>query len=275
MQKDLLEQIDRLIRQRPPSKEILESYREVAKLMVEAEPQAPPLELDRQQVEVKTKNGFPLFARDELPLDLDEAKALLRKILAHLSGKERPDREGLKKALAKVEKTPGWAENLFRAALEKEGKTLSELAEETGLNQETILFLSMTALKPSIYALRATLEGNAEDRNWDHGYCPICGSQPDMAFFDKSGKRHLHCELCGEEWRYARMKCPFCGNTDHQTLGYFSSEQEEGYRVDVCRKCKRYLKTVDKRAFEDPAPMDLEHLATIHLDLLAQEQGFE
>jgi FdhE protein len=95
-----------------------------------------------------------------------------------------------------------------------------------------------------------------------------------MAYFAKTGKRYLHCELCGQEWAYPRLKCPFCRNDEHETLGYFDVEGEEGFRVDFCRKCLRYLKTVDKRVFEEAAPMELEHLATIHLDILANENGF-
>jgi FdhE protein len=95
-----------------------------------------------------------------------------------------------------------------------------------------------------------------------------------MACFAKGGERCLHCELCGQEWPYPRLKCPFCGNDEQETLGYFQAEQEEGFRVYFCRKCRRYIKTVDGRVFEEPAPMELEYLATLHLDLAAAERGF-
>jgi hypothetical protein len=37
----------------------------------------------------------------------------------------------------------------------------------------------------------------------------------------------------------------------------------------------RYIKTIDKRAFEEVGPLELENLATIHLDLLANENEFK
>jgi FdhE protein len=59
------------------------------------------------------------------------------------------------------------------------------------------------------------------------------------------------------------------------TLHYFFSEEEEDYRVDVCDACKKYLKTVDTRKIEHPVYALVEQISTLHLDMLAQEQGLE
>jgi hypothetical protein len=32
---------------------------------------------------------------------------------------------------------------------------------------------------------------------------------------------------------------------------------------------------MDIKAFEDPAPLELEYIATLHLDILAGQQGFQ
>jgi FdhE protein len=72
-----------------------------------------------------------------------------------------------------------------------------------------------------------------------------------------------------------RIKCPFCGNEEQQTLAYFSIEGEERYRVDVCNECKRYIKTVDFRETREEANLDVEDIATLHLDMLANEEGYE
>jgi FdhE protein len=53
------------------------------------------------------------------------------------------------------------------------------------------------------------------------------------------------------------------------------SEEEEGFRVDFCKKCNRYIKTLDKRAVVSLVPLELENLVTLHLDILAHEQGFK
>jgi len=131
------------------------------------------------------------------------------------------------------------------------------------------------ALKPSLNALREAVGERIQKETWNYGYCPLCGSSPDMASLDDQGKRILHCELCGSEWRYPRLKCPFCENSEPKELGYFVSEEEEGFRVDFCKKCKVYIKTIDMRVVESPAPLELENIITLHLDMLAHEQGFK
>ena len=59
-----------------------------------------------------------------------------------------------------------------------------------------------------------------------------------------------------------------------ERLGYFTADGEEGVRVDFCEASRRYLKTVDLRVLETPAPLDLEHLATLHLDPAAADRGY-
>jgi len=72
-----------------------------------------------------------------------------------------------------------------------------------------------------------------------------------------------------------RIFCPFCENTDSQTLKYFFSESEKGYRVDVCDKCRKYIKTVDTRTVDHPIHPPLEQISTLHLDMMAREKGLE
>jgi len=70
------------------------------------------------------------------------------------------------------------------------------------------------------------------------------------------------------------VKCPFCGNEEQQTLSYFTVEGDERYRVDVCDVCKHYIKTLDFRNAGEEAILDVEDVATLHLDMLAHEEGY-
>lgn len=275
MSEELLQHIDRLIAQRPVSKEALVSYRELVALMGEVAPQPRNIRLEGRLKHVKKEEGFPLFSRNDLPLDFEASSALMSKFLDHLAATKREDVDGLKKALDLTKSDSDWASRLFRAVLEKDDKNLRRMGKETDLDPKALQFLAQLALKPSLQALRNSVSEEIDKGGWDYGYCPLCGSQPNMAYFDKTGKRHLHCELCGEEWPHPRLDCPFCRAQAQKSLGYFHSEQEEGFRVDFCRNCNRYIKTVDKRIVEDAAPMEVEYLATIHLDLLANRHGFK
>jgi FdhE protein len=58
------------------------------------------------------------------------------------------------------------------------------------------------------------------------------------------------------------------------SLSYFQAG-EGPTRVDVCRKCSRYLKTRDARRGHAGVPMDVEDLTTMHLGLMAVKEGFE
>jgi FdhE protein len=132
-------------------------------------------------------------------------------------------------------------------------------------------------------SLRPALEHFAEQygdviarSGWGEGYCPICGKEPKIGELKDDGdQRLLFCNQCGLEWSYDRIKCPFCGNEEQKTLAYFTVEGEERYRVDVCNVCKRYVKMVDSTDAVKKANLDVEDIATLHLDMLAAEEGYE
>ena len=45
--------------------------------------------------------------------------------------------------------------------------------------------------------------------------------------------------------------------------------------MDVCNECKRYIKIVDFRKGEQRADLDIEDIATLHLDMLANDEGYD
>ena len=99
-----------------------------------------------------------------------------------------------------------------------------------------------------------------------------------MGEFDEAdGRRRLACGLCGTRWRFPRLECPFCRNRDQKKLGFLAVESPglaPGYRVDVCEKCKRYVKTVDRRTLKKPITLELAEVLTPELDEAAMERGY-
>ena len=275
MSNKLLAQIDRVIQKRPLYKEALSTYRELVGLLEGIEPELPSVSKDEAVTEMKFEEGFPLFPREDLPLDLKATSSLFPRLLEHLSSQKREDSKALKKALDTVQTDPRWTEHAITAFLSRDETTFTTMAQEVNLEPMVLRFVTSMALKPCMNALREAFSERIQKDMWHYGYCPLCGSFPDMAYLDEQGKRTLHCELCGSEWSYPRLKCPFCGNSEPKELGYFASEEEAGFRVDFCKKCKVYIKTLDMRVVESPAPLQLENLITLHLDILAHEQGFE
>lgn len=272
---DLLKETERLIKERPLAGEVLTAFRDLAALMVGATPATKEAPVDEQLKDIKREEGFPLFARGDLPVDLDSATELLETFLTTLQTKERQDSEGLESALRVCQKDDSWSRNLLSMILKNDEDAIVRVAGDVNLEAQTLKFLAQMALTPSIQALRDLYLPHIDTDAWDYGYCPFCGSSPSISFFDKTGKRYMHCELCGLEWRFPRLRCPFCSNVDHKNMGYFDVENQEGFRVDFCRQCGRYIKAVDKRVFEQTGPMELENLATLHLDILAVKEGFK
>jgi len=136
------------------------------------------------------------------------------------------------------------------------------------------LFLE-ESLRPSLEVVAQKYTDRIARSGWSEGYCPICGKEPKIGQIRGEDGRFLFCNQCGFEWHYLRIKCPFCGNEEQQSLAYFTVEGDEQYRVDVCNECKRYIKIVDFRESKREPNLDVEDIATLHLDILANEEGYE
>ncbi len=137
-------------------------------------------------------------------------------------------------------------------------------------------YLVEESLRPALELLSEKYGDIITGAKWSEGYCPICGREPKMSELrGEGGARFLFCGQCGFEWQFKRIRCPFCGNEDQQTLAYFTIEEEEKYRVDVCNVCNKYIKAVDFRKAEREPNLDVEDIATLHLDILADEEGYE
>jgi FdhE protein len=152
------------------------------------------------------------------------------------------------------------------AAADEEGEDSFDLVE---------LFIE-ESLRPALEKVVEVYGDTVAKMDWSEGYCPICGREPKIGEIrDEEGTRYLFCNQCGFEWCYRRIKCPFCGNEEQQTLAYFTIEEDDRYRVDVCNECKRYIKIVDFRNTREKPDMDVEDIATLHLDMLANDEGYD
>jgi FdhE protein len=136
------------------------------------------------------------------------------------------------------------------------------------------LFLE-ESLRPSLEIVAQKYADVIARSGWSEGYCPVCGKEPKIGQIRGEEGRFLFCNQCGCEWHFLRIKCPFCSNEEQQSLAYFTVEGDEQYRVDVCNECKRYIKIVDFRESKREPNLDVEDIATLHLDILANEEGYE
>ena len=130
------------------------------------------------------------------------------------------------------------------------------------------------ALAPFYIALAAAVREEIDLALWGEGFCPVCGQDPGMALLNDEGARILHCSFCRTCWQFPRLECPFCRNRDPQRLGYFYADEYPGRRVQVCERCKSYLKTAVVKEIGREVILELEDIFTLELDHLARREGY-
>ena len=162
---------------------------------------------------------------------------------------------------------------LLAAAAALDTDALAAAAGAVGLDADRARALAHPAALPLLAACAA--RADAVPVGWPHGYCPVCGAWPALA--ELRGlelSRQLRCGRCGADWPAAWLACVFCGNDDHEALGGLVSEVAGTMRrVDMCRRCQGYLKTVTTLTARTHAEVVLEDLATVAYDVSALDQG--
>ena len=173
-------------------------------------------------------------------------------------------------------------DQLTHMVLTKNFGGLKSLSQQHHLGTDFLLFVGLNLTQAVLELYAQPLKEKVDLESWLEGNCPICGSYPSIEKLRRDdGKRILRCSFCGTEWPFKRIMCPFCGNEDHDSLRYFLVEgdspvKKDAFRVDVCDKCKKYIKTLDERKLPESEKPDLylENLNTLYLDVLAQKDGY-
>jgi len=267
--------LERLKKKNPAYSELIDFYGKIAGELCIAKPQIPttPIHPNEEVRKIRTKEGFPLVNKKAFLLDIPASITLFQSI-ANIA-KETTSK--LKKNVQKIEMADKHGK-LNREELLKnhfDSTYLDEITRLLHLDRSILYFLIHTSLKPSIHANVENLRNQVDLKNWQRGYCPICGSLPQMSELKGEGQRYFQCSFCDFQWASERLKCPFCENKDHEKLHYFYAEGQEVHRVDLCDTCKRYIKTVDSRNIGYEPDLNLEDMITIHLDILASKKGFQ
>lgn len=265
-----------MIRQRPSHKEVLGFFKDVVteQYTIRSKVKNITVEIDEEDSKFKMSEGFPLVDKSALTIDVPSATRMFKRLCKILSSKKKAASDADKISKAFRSKKINLLE-LFKQVDSDHSEYINALSKELGVKQETILFLAINSVKPILEAYAEGLKKYVNQERWWRGYCPICGSEPFMAELREEGARFLVCSSCGYEWRFKRLQCPFCEHEAPKGFKYFYTEKEgKVYRVDVCEECKRYIKTIDLRELgEDIIPL-IEDAGTLHLDILAQKEGY-
>jgi FdhE protein len=226
--------------------------------------------VDESLIAAKMAGGLPLIDFSSGHFDLTEPKQYF---LALLDIAEKRSPGETTELTEKINRGDFDYENLVLSSFYMQDDEQPEEMEEDYFDLIE-LFLE-ESLRPSLEIVAQKYAGVIARSGWAEGYCPICGKEPKIGQIRGEEGRYLFCNQCGFEWHFLRIKCPFCSNEEQQSLAYFTVEGDEQYRVDVCNECKRYIKIVDFRESKREPNLDVEDIATLHLDILANEEGYE
>jgi FdhE protein len=163
----------------------------------------------------------------------------------------------------------------MKALLKGQEKKIDEIA----LNLETqpliLKFILDQLMKPFLEKSIEAIQSLIQNLTWPKGYCPICGSFPELSFLKEvEGQRWLRCSLCGYEWRFLRTMCPFCETDDHEKMELYFVEGREHERAELCYECNRYIVNIDTRKCAEEVVTEVAAIGMLYLDILAQGEGF-
>ena len=271
----LRKRIDAIINTKPSHKKVLEFLKEVMveQYRMKASTKTVPIRIDEEKNQAFLE-GNPLLDKKELCLDIPSATKLFKRLRGLLGRSEKTSGDAKRINEALRNKDLNLAE-LFKHVATENNEYISALSERLKVKDDLLSFLAGNSIRPVFEVYASQLKGYVDQEMWWRGYCPICGSMPFISEFREEGERFLACSLCGFEWRFMRVKCPFCENGDHKMLRYFYTQSEgTANRVDVCEKCKKYIKTLDTREMVGDVIPIIEDMGTLYLDVLAQEEGY-
>jgi len=237
----------------------------------------PIFSVEENLITQKMEGGLPLIDFSGKKYDLTRPKEYFNSLIA-IAEKRMP--EVAQNIIDIIKSSEFDWEKMIRASFDRkvdetdnQGLPASREAEE---NIDLIDLFTEESLRPELEFIAEKYREMVVKSKWSEGYCPVCGKEPKIGEIreEEDGKRYLFCHQCGSKWHFHRIKCPFCGNDEQHSLAYFEVEGEERYRVDVCNKCRRYIKTVELPKSSEEPNLDVEDIATLHLDMIAYDEGY-
>jgi FdhE protein len=270
---DALGQLQELGEQRPTLAAPCKLLADLLPLLFSSKTSAVEFQLPAERAAAKLAEGIPLLRAEAIPIAEDLARRWdgVSGVIAN-----HHDSDGGRRLQELVRKKALWPRELMRAVLSDDPAAVRTLAQQHNCDPDLTATVLRFTLLPSLSQLNVALAPLRPERGWEYGYCPTCGSWPLLGEFrGLEHTRYLRCGWCAAEWKTARLRCPFCGNREHEKLGYLHVEKEETkYRAAMCEACRAYMKMVSSLGALSLPALLVADVATLHLDLAAAERGY-
>lgn len=213
----------------------------------------------------------PLLHGRGLKVNAGVAQRLVRRLASTAAAEHLIDAD----SLGRYRPSAADAVALIVAAVRQDVTGLAALAGAAGVELGPFMSVAHLAALPLLQSCGRILADHVP-RHWPHGYCPICAAWPVLAErrgLDRS--RRLRCGRCGAEWEVQWLYCVYCGEREHQRLGFLVPDDGgETLKVETCASCRGYLKSIATLQGIPPFELILRDLETVELDLVAVERGY-
>lgn len=228
----------------------------------------PPVHADPDLLVAAWRAGVPAFRAGDAPpaWNADELRARGLAVCAALVGTNPKAADLLQTVRKGTVDLHAWAVD----SLADRPESVADRAQALGIPPGLARSVLRLALLPSLSRFSSRLAPLRPEGLWTRGDCPNCGGPPSLA--ESRGldqRRFWRCGLCAADWGGERLRCPFCGETDHRRLDYrFAEGEQDRYRLSRCESCGGQLKVVSTLAPISAPGLLVVELATVHLDLL-------
>ncbi len=296
----VLRRLHGLAQASPDLKDAVQCYETILPLVGSVDLLVEPVSITPEQARAKMERGQPLLHNVDLELDGQAVANLMFRLARALETFHQENRPRERRwPLAPASHKPAEASSNYalrratsahkvRLALEEKRLDVRALlsqivageddsvARSLRLDPGLVRTLARYTIKPALRVWRQQLTPLAWEIEWHRGYCFICGAGATLGELQGNEQvKHLRCGLCGADWSFPRLRCTHCANEDHRILGYlYPDNQCEKNGIEVCYRCKGYLKIIPAFDPTPPEMLPVEDLATLHLDYIAQEAGY-
>ena len=253
----------------------------------------PRLSLPPKYIATKLTRGVPVFAGEPIPLPVQALHAVMLRLCETLAeGGAGESAEHIRSAIESGSLDAG---SLLATSFAREQTAIRTAAVHRGLAPDLVWLVAELAVSPFAHALQRTffassapseqgerprLASSEDTRtaasalaSWNRGYCPACGSWPALAEV-VGGHRVLRCSFCALAWELATYACIYCGEDAEPFVTAAPDEERKDRRVEICKGCAGYLKTVDVLELSPFPLLAIADLETMDLDLAAMERGY-
>ncbi len=272
----LQEQLESIKNELPHLSSIIEGCKHLVIAQAQLRESIPPADVSDIVFDpMAFAQGAPLLHKSDFRIDRELFQEAADFIISALETGFPIIGEQIEKVRAALHSGDDLQEDFLESLARGNEANLKDQARRLQVEPELLEMVVAEILKPFAQKRAESLPTLPEDAQWTKGYCPVCGSWPELSFLaGKEGARWLRCVFCGHEWRYMRVQCPFCETEDQELLELMYLEERPHERIEVCNACKRYVLGIDERNLTAPLAREIATMAMIHLDVIAQENDY-